>query len=197
MISNLSMPLFPLKTVLFNRGLLPLNIFEPRYLRMVHSCIENDTGFGVVLIQSGSEVYSNEEVKPPDVSRICTLASVIDHEEQENQLSVLLEGGAKVQIDSTWEEADHLMMAEVTFLPDEPPMTMTKHDREIYDFLRQIIDPTDVVAEGIFDFDDARDISLFYSQYLPMPVDFKQKLLQLDDGRSRMIELFSVISIQS
>ena len=165
---------------------------------MIHACIENDTGFGVVLIQSGSEIYSENESKLPGIGHVCTLASVIDHEERpEGQIWVLLEGGAKVQIHSTWDEQDHLMMGEVTFLPDEPPMPMNDKDHDILDFLRQIIDPADVVVEGAFQFDDARDVSLFYSQYLPIPLDFKQRLLQLDDGRSRMQELFKGISIQS
>ena len=75
-------------------------------------------------------------------------------------------------------------------------MPLTKKDRDIFEFLRQIVDPADVVEEGSFDFDDARDLSLFYAQYLPIPLDFKQRLLQLDDGRSRMLELFNGISIQ-
>lgn len=164
---------------------------------MIRGCIENDTGFGVVLIQTGSEIYTEQDNNLPGVSHVCTLASIVDHEERpNNQMWVLLEGGAKVQIHSTWEEDDHLMIGEVTFLPDESPMPLTKKDRDIFEFLRQIVDPADVVEEGSFDFDDARDLSLFYAQYLPIPLDFKQRLLQLDDGRSRMLELFNGISIQ-
>ena len=51
-----AIPLFPLHTVLFPHGTLPLRIFEPRYLEMVSSCLKTERGFGICLIRSGSEV---------------------------------------------------------------------------------------------------------------------------------------------
>lgn len=54
----MKLPLFPLNTVLFPGMMLPLHIFEPRYREMVGLCIEHRQPFGVVLIQSGSEVGS-------------------------------------------------------------------------------------------------------------------------------------------
>ena len=50
-----TLPLFPLKTVLFPGGILPLRIFEPRYLDMVSACLRTDSGFGVVTIHEGNE----------------------------------------------------------------------------------------------------------------------------------------------
>lgn len=49
-------PLFPLQTVLFPGGFLPLHIFEPRYRQMVQYCLEHESEFGVVLIKEGEEV---------------------------------------------------------------------------------------------------------------------------------------------
>ena len=48
-------PLFPLNSVLFPGGPLPLRIFETRYLDMVSSCLKHEQGFGVCLIEQGSE----------------------------------------------------------------------------------------------------------------------------------------------
>ena len=48
--------LFPLNTVLFPGMPLPLHIFEERYKIMIGRCIDEDRPFGVVLIQSGTEV---------------------------------------------------------------------------------------------------------------------------------------------
>ena len=50
------LPLFPLKTVLFPDGVLPLKVFEARYVDMVRECMKSDAPFGVVLIRSGQEV---------------------------------------------------------------------------------------------------------------------------------------------
>jgi len=49
------LPLFPLSTVVLPDGLLPLRLFERRYIDMVKDCFKNDTGFGVCLIQEGKE----------------------------------------------------------------------------------------------------------------------------------------------
>ncbi|MGE8331534.1 MAG: LON peptidase substrate-binding domain-containing protein, partial [Paraburkholderia nemoris] len=49
-------PLFPLHTVLFPDGLLPLKIFEARYLDMARECLREKTPFGVCLLKSGAEV---------------------------------------------------------------------------------------------------------------------------------------------
>ena len=48
-------PLFPLNTVLFPGGPLPLRIFEARYIDLVRRCLREGTGFGVVLITEGEE----------------------------------------------------------------------------------------------------------------------------------------------
>ena len=43
-------PMFPLGCVLFPSAVLPLHVFEPRYMALVHTCLEGDREFGVVLI---------------------------------------------------------------------------------------------------------------------------------------------------
>lgn len=59
-----NLPLFPLNTVLFPGGSLPLHIFEERYKLMIGECIEQQTQFGVVLIRSGQEVGGPAEPHP-------------------------------------------------------------------------------------------------------------------------------------
>ncbi len=56
MSSKISLPLFPLNTVLFPGQVLPLHVFEPRYRKMINQCVDKDWPFGVVLIQEGEEV---------------------------------------------------------------------------------------------------------------------------------------------
>ncbi|HZQ37055.1 MAG TPA: LON peptidase substrate-binding domain-containing protein [Dehalococcoidia bacterium] len=50
------LPIFPLGTVLFPGGTLPLRIFEERYKLMIGRCIQERRPFGVVLIKAGVEV---------------------------------------------------------------------------------------------------------------------------------------------
>ena len=51
-----SLPLFPLGTVLYPGGFLPLRIFEVRYLDMIGKCHKTGAPFGVVALTEGVEV---------------------------------------------------------------------------------------------------------------------------------------------
>lgn len=67
------LPLFPLQTVLFPQGRLPLQIFEPRYIQMIDKCIRDDSAFGVILIKEGTEVGG-----PAVPHRVGTIARIAD-----------------------------------------------------------------------------------------------------------------------
>ncbi|WP_317203604.1 LON peptidase substrate-binding domain-containing protein [Janthinobacterium sp.] len=71
-----SIPLFPLNTVLFPGGHLPLQVFELRYLDMVGKCIAADRPFGVVALLDGAEVRQPERLET--LSDVGTLARVRD-----------------------------------------------------------------------------------------------------------------------
>ena len=68
------LPLFPLNVVLFPGGYLPLHIFEERYRLMMRHCLEGDRRFGVVLINSGSEV--GEPAVPETVGTVANIDEV-------------------------------------------------------------------------------------------------------------------------
>jgi Lon protease-like protein len=57
----LLMPMFPLPSVLFPRGALPIQVFERRYLTMIDEVLSGDRRFGVVLIERGSEVGGGDQ----------------------------------------------------------------------------------------------------------------------------------------
>ena len=78
----MSIPLFPLRTVLFPGGTLPLRIFEPRYVDMVRWCMREAQGFGVVLLREGSDVLDAKDPdgheQAPQIFDVGTLAQIID-----------------------------------------------------------------------------------------------------------------------
>ena len=65
-----ALPLFPLGTVLFPGGLLPLQIFEVRYLDMIGKAIKAGTPFGVVSLTEGREVRQRQEQAPGLAQRL-------------------------------------------------------------------------------------------------------------------------------
>jgi len=68
-------------------GLLPLRIFEARYLDMVSECLRKDTGFGICLIQAGQEAG-----EPAQYHEVGTLARITDWTQESDGL---LEFGPK------------------------------------------------------------------------------------------------------
>ena len=82
-------PLFPLNTVLFPDGLLPLRIFEPRYVDMISECLKSGTGFGVCLISDGQETG-----QAASIYEIGTLANIVDFQtEEDGLLGITVLGG--------------------------------------------------------------------------------------------------------
>ena len=86
-VDTFNIPLFPLGTVLFPGGPLPLRIFEPRYLDMVSDRMKQQSPFGVCLIRSGSEGGA-----PAELYRIGTLATIVDWNQLPDGLPVAEEG---------------------------------------------------------------------------------------------------------
>lgn len=67
-----SLPLFPLRTVLFPDGRLTLRVFEQRYRTMVRCCLEQDAPFGVVTLTHSQ----NEAAEQPAQGRFHPLGTL-------------------------------------------------------------------------------------------------------------------------
>ena len=72
-----SLPLFPLRTVLFPGGVLPLKVFEQRYIDMTRACMREERPFGVCLITEGEEV-ARPGAAPVRFAALGTLATIVD-----------------------------------------------------------------------------------------------------------------------
>jgi Lon protease-like protein len=95
--------------------LLPLQVFEPRYRRMLDDCLAGDGTFGVVLIERGSEVGGGDT--RTDVG---SLARILRSEQLPDGRSALLAVGVeRIRVDR-WLDDDPYPRAEVTPWPDEP-----------------------------------------------------------------------------
>ena len=91
----MTLPLFPLNTVLFPGCVLDLQIFEARYLDMVARCMKQGTGFGVVCILDGREVGN----APQGIAGIGCEALIRDFQQQDNGLlGIRVEGGRRFEV---------------------------------------------------------------------------------------------------
>ena len=108
--------MFPLGTVLFPGGFLPLHVFEDRYRVMTRECLAGDRSFGVVLIERGSEVGGGD-------TRVAvgTRASITDARELPDGRWVLaVLGVERVQVEE-WLPDDPYPRAAVSVLSDPAP----------------------------------------------------------------------------
>lgn len=105
---DLEVAVFPLKDVLlFPRAIVPLNIFEKRYLQMVHEAIESS--FPIALAQPSR---ANEGKNSPDRFQ-GAVAGIgrpkIIHRRKSGELIILLEGHGKVELQETLREEPYIL----------------------------------------------------------------------------------------
>jgi hypothetical protein len=184
--SELELPLFPLNTVLFPEGPLPLRIFEPRYVDMVSECLRHDTGFGVCLIQSGGEIG-----KPAEVYPVGTLARITDwHERHDGLLGITSVGEQRVRILERWVRRDHLTVARAELIPAEPVTELPPEYIPMADFLRQLVKQIPhLYANVTIKYGDASWVGNRLAELMPLHLTQKQTLLELNEPIQRLERL--------
>ena len=180
------LPLFPLNTVLFPGGPLPLRIFEPRYVDMVRKCMREGAPFGVLLIRTGQEV--GEVASAADVG---TSARVIDfHQMPDGLLGIVCTGEQKFRVEERRVQADGLNVGTITWLPLERATPLPPEHAHLGLLLKralpQISDIYQVVQPR---FDDAGWVSSRLAEILPISLSDKQECLELDDPIARLERL--------
>lgn len=179
----LDIPLFPLNTVLFPGGLLPLKIFEQRYLDMAAACMKNRSPFGVCLIAEGGETGA-----PAEPHAVGTLAEVASWEMP--QLGILLitaRGGKRFRILEKQAGTDKLLQARVEVMPDADAIPLPPERERLLPLLRRIV--SDLGSERMPEphhFDDSEWVSCRLTEILPVQNLAKQKLLELDNPLTRL-----------
>ena len=176
-------PLFPLKTVLFPGGVLPLRVFEPRYLDMISSCLKAESGIGVVLISNGSEIG-----RAAETHEVGTL-SLIDywHKRKDGLLGVTLAGQQRFKILSHKVQSNQLIVAEVTLLPHVDPLALPGDARHLVDILQQILSQLSAPYSRLHtDYEDANWVGSRLAELLPISLADKQRILLIDDANTRL-----------
>jgi len=183
---KLTIPLFPLNTVLFPGGVLPLRIFEPRYLDMVSNCLRSETGIGVVLIKEGSEVGT--AAQPHDVG---TMASICYwNKRNDGLLGMTLKGEQRFRILSQTIEPNQLILADVELLTDVAETPVLAEYQHLVDLLKQIISQLEPPYTTMpTHYDDAAWVSARLVELLPLQLSKKQYLLEAEDPLERLTEL--------
>lgn len=188
------LPLFPLHTVLFPGGLLPLKIFEARYLDMARECLREKTPFGVCMLKSGGEVAQPDEPSVPEA--IGCLAEIEQCDvETFGMLLIRAQGTRRFRLLSHRAQPDGLLVGMAEPLPDDIPLEGSEQQARFgacAEVLERIIatirerDAASVPFAEPFRFDDPSWVSNRLAEVLPIALRARQKLMELNDAGARI-----------
>ncbi len=187
------LPLFPLGTVLFPGGQLPLRVFEVRYLDMIGRCHRAGAPFGVVALAQGQEVRTpgapRERLQP-----VGTLARITALEQpQPGLLLIQCQGEQRFRIDQPHQLRHGLWVADVSLLPPDPVVTIpddlqaaARTLRRAHDSLRRQPQALSLPATDALDYDDCGWVANRWCELLPLPTTTRQHLMSLDSPLLRL-----------
>lgn len=198
------LPLFPLHTVLFPGGLLPLRIFELRYLEMIRRAHREGTPFGVVALLQGTEVQRPAEA-PVEAggtayaderfAEVGTLASVTAlHNPHPGLLTARCVGTQRFRWTDTQRQQNGLWLARATLLEPDTPLPVPADLAATANMLRNVLaaieqqvsdaDQRPVVPP--YHLDDCAWLANTWCSLLPVPQATKQRLLETESPLLRL-----------
>jgi len=197
--STITMPLFPLSTVLFPDGVLPLQVFEVRYLDMISRCLLDDSPFGVVMLTHGSEVRQADAEQERFVAA-GTVASVTETmTDRPGLLQVLCRGGARFNVVTAEQRVNGLWMAEAQLVEDDRSIRIPSELQGASDALDRVLNSLHDVPQGRwpvqppFQLDDCGWVANRWCELLPLPNQQKHHMLMLDNPVIRLELLHDVL----
>jgi uncharacterized protein len=197
--------IFPLNAVLFPGGVLPLRVFEPRYMDMVRDCMKTHSRFGVCLIAQDSPTASEVMRKPGDAATpeaIGCTAEITQWDMPDlGVLHISTRGHERFRILSRRTESNGLIRAEVEMLAADPRAEVAPEYSACAQLLARIIaeleEQFDAAAKDgeprkpfpfaePYDLADAGWVANRLCEVLQVPNKAKQKLMELPDGNERL-----------
>jgi uncharacterized protein len=185
-------PLFPLSSGTFPDTLLRLNIFEVRYLDLIKKCEQNQTPFGVVFIQAGSETRTALDV--PKLFETGTLVHLRNLDKvQPNLFQVQCLGGVRFELLSYEPGALGVVFGTVRYLASDEVVAVPASLQPVADKLGQIIAQAQQVGrEGDLPFlppyrlDECGWVANRITDMVSMPSEEKHALLRQSDPLKRL-----------
>ncbi|KVT59844.1 LON peptidase substrate-binding domain-containing protein [Burkholderia ubonensis] len=199
----LDLPLFPLHTVLFPGGMLPLKVFEARYLDMSRACLRDNAPFGVCLLKSGPEVAQEGAVSVPET--IGCMARIVECDTGEfGMLFLQAIGTQRFELLSYRVEANGLLVGIAEPLPDDIPLegeqalaqfgACAEVLERIIDALKQKNEPDKLPFCEPFRLDDPSWVSNRLAELLPLDLRARQKLMEFPDVGARIDAVHHVLN---
>ena len=188
-----SLPLFPLGTVLFPGGVLPLRIFEVRYLDMIAKCHKAGAPLGIVALTEGSEVQQpGQKESFRDIGTLATLEHV--ERPQPGLMHIRASGGQRFRILRRERLKNALWIADVEMLPQDTHVAVPKDlegvavalDRLLNSLREQGVAPGELPVREPLDLRDCGWLANRWCELMPLPLQIRQRLMELDNPLVRL-----------
>lgn len=187
-----TLPLFPLNVVVCPAGLLPLRIFEARYLDMVRTCLRNKSSFAVVA------VMAEGETDPEGYFPFASIGTLVDIVEADvttvGLMSIRCVGRHRVKVDSYLQQPDGLVVGQVTDVANDLESAIPEDLESVVTSLQNLL--TSLPASGVspdnmpvikpYHFENAAWVANRWLELLDLPLLQKQRLMQLDSPVLRL-----------
>ena len=187
-----TLPLFPLNVVVCPGGLLPLRIFEARYLDMVRTCLRNKSSFAVVA------VMPEGETDPEGYFPFANIGTLVDIVEADvttvGLMNIRCVGRHRVKVDSYLQQPDGLVVGQVTDVVNDLESAIPEDLESVVTSLQNLL--TSLPASGVspdnmpvikpYHFENAAWVANRWVELLDLPLLQKQRLMQLDSPVLRL-----------
>lgn len=195
------LPLFPLSQPLFPDSILPLRIFEVRYLHLIRQCHRDGKPFGIVALSQGTEVQVPGELEVfHDIGCLAHLTQV--KEVQAGLLAVQCVGGDRFRVLSKRRESAGLWTAEVEMLAPDIPTDIPPDLQPLANKLGALI--ADAQKQGVeqrlpvtrpYRLDECGWVANQWAHLLNMDASTKVRILDEDDPLARLTIIKTLIDL--
>lgn len=187
-----TIPLFPLSQGVFPDGMLPLQIFEVRYLDLIKRCHQQQLPFGIAWIQQGSEVQVPGEV--PALHSLGCLAHIRELEQvQPNFFRIVCQGGLRFQLHDVQPGPYGVWQGTVSYLAQDEEVEVPAAMQSFADRLGKVI--AKAQQQGVIDrlpifppyqLDQCGWVANRYAEAMPLSAAIKLQLLGELDPLKRL-----------
>lgn len=200
------LPLFPLRTVLFPDGVLPLRIFEVRYLDLIARCQREGVPFGVVCLTQGGEVRQprrpvaqagagGDDFAPQAFAPVGTMAHIVELDSpQPGLMMIRCSGGRRFRL-TRHEQLKHgLWVGDARYIPDDLPLSVPPDLAHVPQALRRLVQSMQVSQSKMdalpiqppYRWDDCGWVANRWCEILPVSPQLKQQFLALESPLVRL-----------
>ena len=193
MTEDTTSPLFPLSINVLPGALLPLQIFEPRYIDMVTQCLSKSEGFCIVL--SREEGY-HEENTDLSYHEIATYVEIVDFNQLDNGLlGITVQGKYKIKIEDAWKQADNLLLGRIQTINEEDDnLSGEPGYSDLWNMVKEITNHPEIKKLNLdLNLESSKSVCYVLASILPLRPQEKQTILEFENNRDKLDYLKSVI----